>query len=96
MIEEIKDQFNKGLIAAGTPDYQKCIDISTQSSINEMILPGLLVILTPIIFGLLFGAEGVAGILAGSIVSGVQMAISQSNSGGAWDNAKKYIEGKKS
>jgi H(+)-translocating pyrophosphatase len=92
MIEEIKQQWTDGLIAAGTPDYDRCIAISTQASINEMILPGLLVILTPIVTGVLFGAKGVAGVLAGSIVSGIQMAISQSNTGGAWDNSKKYIE----
>jgi Na+/H+-translocating membrane pyrophosphatase len=75
------------------PDYEKCIQISTNSSIREMIAPGLLVILSPLIFGFLLGPRGVSGLLAGGITSGVQVAISFSNTGGAWDNAKKYIEG---
>jgi inorganic pyrophosphatase len=96
MIAEIQRQDAEGLIREGVePDYAKCIAISTQASLREMIAPGLLVILTPIVVGLFFGSRGVAGLLAGSIVSGIQMAISQSNSGGAWDNAKKYIEANK-
>lgn len=96
MITEIQRQDSEGLIREGVePDYQKCIAISTQASLREMIAPGLLVILAPIIAGLFFGPRGVAGLLAGAIVSGIQMAISQSNSGGAWDNAKKYIEANK-
>merc|ERR1712100_825637 len=75
-----------------TPDYAECIAISTNSSLKEMILPGLLVIFSPLIVGFGFGVEAVAGLLAGALVSGVQMAISQSNSGGAWDNAKKFVE----
>mmetsp|Transcript_53394 Transcript_53394/g.141551 ORF Transcript_53394/g.141551 Transcript_53394/m.141551 type:complete len:912 (+) Transcript_53394:30-2765(+) len=74
------------------PDYRKCIDIATQASLREMIPPGLLVILSPIIVGFFFGVEAVSGLLAGSIVSSVQLAISMSNTGGAWDNAKKYTE----
>lgn len=74
------------------PDYEKCIKISTNSSIAKMIAPGLLVICSPILFGFLLGPRGVSGLLAGGIVSGVQVAISFSNTGGAWDNAKKYIE----
>lgn len=96
MITEIARQDSEGLIREGVePDYAKCIAISTQASLREMIAPGLMVILTPIVVGLFFGPRGVAGLLAGSIVSGIQMAISQSNSGGAWDNAKKYIEANK-
>lgn len=96
MIEEIARQDREGLIREGVePDYQKCIAISTESSLREMIAPGLLVILSPIVTGLFFGPKGVAGLLAGSIVSGIQMAISASNTGGAWDNAKKYIEANK-
>lgn len=96
MISEIQRQDSEGLIREGVePDYHKCIAISTQASLREMVAPGLLVILSPIVAGLFFGPRGVAGLLAGSIVSGIQMAISQSNSGGAWDNAKKYIEANK-
>jgi len=94
MITEIARQFNDPDIRSGAkpPEYDKCIEISTQSSIREMFAPGLLVLLSPIVIGFLFGAKGVSGLLAGAIVSGVQIAISFSNSGGAWDNAKKYIE----
>jgi len=76
------------------PDYEKCIRISTEASLREMILPGLLVILSPLVMGLAFGKNCCAGLLCGAIVSGVQLAISMSNSGGAWDNSKKYIKGK--
>jgi len=75
-----------------TPDYQKCVAISTNASLREMIYPGLLVLLTPLIIGYLFGVKCLAGMLSGILSSGVQMAISMSNTGGAWDNAKKYIE----
>lgn len=94
MIEEIQDQFKKYKILEGVdePDYQRCIAISTRSSLRHMILPGLLVLLSPFFVGLFFGAEGVSGLLAGAIVSGIQLAISFSNAGGAWDNAKKYVE----
>lgn len=88
MVIEIKRQFDEG----GEPDYGKCIAISTNSSLRMMILPGLLVILSPLFFGYFLGARGVSGLLAGCIVSGIQVAISFSNTGGAWDNAKKYIE----
>merc|ERR1712054_753014 len=75
-----------------TPNYQECIQISTNASLWYMIAPGLMVILVPIVGGILFGPKAVEGILAGSIVSGVQVAISASNTGGAWDNAKKETE----
>eukprot|EP00268_Persea_americana_P017553 TRINITY_DN18479_c2_g1_i1.p1 TRINITY_DN18479_c2_g1~~TRINITY_DN18479_c2_g1_i1.p1 ORF type:complete len:116 (-),score=24.70 TRINITY_DN18479_c2_g1_i1:1368-1676(-) len=74
------------------PDYATCVKISTDASLKEMVPPGALVILTPLIAGTFFGVETLAGVLAGSLVSGVQVAISASNTGGAWDNAKKYIE----
>merc|ERR1712070_858245 len=74
------------------PDYKKCIGISTEASLKEMIAPGCLVMFTPILVGLFFGVEAVCGLLVGSLVSAVQLAISQSNSGGAWDNAKKFVE----
>jgi H+-translocating diphosphatase len=70
----------------------RCVEISTSSSLSEMIAPGALVMLSPIIAGTLFGTRTLAGMLAGALVSGVQMAVSMSNTGGAWDNAKKYIE----
>jgi H+-translocating diphosphatase len=95
MVQEVRDQFEKNPgILEGTvkPDYSRCVDISTQASLRAMIPPGALVMLTPLIIGYLFGVKALAGVLAGSLVSGVQMAISSSNSGGAWDNAKKYIE----
>merc|ERR1712178_425787 len=74
------------------PAYMKCIKVSTEASLLYMIAPGLLVIITPILAGLLFGYRAVEGLLAGIIVSGVQVAISASNTGGAWDNAKKEAE----
>jgi inorganic pyrophosphatase len=94
MIIEIVRQFETLKIREGIdrPDYERCIQISTDASIKQMIAPGLLVILSPLIFGFLLGPRGVSGLLAGGIVSGVQVAISFSNTGGAWDNAKKYIE----
>lgn len=73
-------------------DFNECIEVSTKASLRQMILPGILVILTPLVIGILFGQLALAGYLAGVIVSGVQMAVASSNSGGAWDNAKKYIE----
>jgi H(+)-translocating pyrophosphatase len=94
MIEEIQRQFDTYKILEGIdePDYNKCIAISTNSSLKYMVMPGLLVLLSPFFVGLFFGAEGVSGLLAGAIVSGIQLAISFSNAGGAWDNAKKYVE----
>ena len=77
------------------PEYKKCVEISTKASLKEMIAPGALVLLTPLITGYLFGVKCLAGLLVGALTSGVQMAISASNSGGAWDNAKKYVEGKR-
>ncbi|MBI3993972.1 MAG: V-type H(+)-translocating pyrophosphatase [Candidatus Lambdaproteobacteria bacterium] len=76
----------------GRPDYRTCVDISTRASLREMIAPGAQVILSPIVVGYLFGAESLAGMLIGTLVAGVVLAISSANSGGAWDNAKKYIE----
>ena len=95
MVEEVRDQFRKepGIMNGSVkPDYARCVAISTKASLREMILPGLLVIFTPIVFGFLFGIKALSGLLAGTLVSGVQMAISSSNTGGAWDNAKKFIE----
>ncbi|KAJ8619429.1 hypothetical protein MRB53_027958 [Persea americana] len=95
MVEEVRRQFNTipGLMEGRTkPDYATCVKISTDASLKEMVPPGALVILTPLIAGTFFGVATLAGVLAGSLVSGVQVAISASNTGGAWDNAKKYIE----
>nr|CAB3469658.1 unnamed protein product [Digitaria exilis] len=95
MVEEVRNQFKNipGLMeGTGKPDYATCVKISTDASIKEMIPPGALVMLTPLIVGTLFGVETLSGVLAGALVSGVQIAISASNTGGAWDNAKKYIE----
>lgn len=97
MMEFIIKDYNKGQeeIKAGRkykPDYQGCITISTNASLVKMIAPGALVILTPLVAGLFFGPAAVEGLLAGAIVSGVQVAISASNTGGAWDNCKKEIE----
>lgn len=74
------------------PDHERCIDISTNASLKKMIAPGILVIVSPLIAGYFFGFQATNGILAGCIVSGIQIAFSASNSGGAWDNAKKLIE----
>lgn len=95
MIAEVRHQFKtiSGLMEGkAKPNYRKCVDISTKAALKEMIAPGLLVVLTPIGVGTLFGVETLAGVLAGSLASGVVLAISKANAGGAWDNAKKYIE----
>jgi len=93
MITEIKRQFDaKKVDPDFATDYEKCIAISTNASLKKMVAPGLLVLLTPMVVGVLFGPEAVSGLLAGAIVSGVQVAFSMSNTGGAWDNAKKYVE----
>jgi inorganic pyrophosphatase len=100
MVKEIKRQFDAKpeLKIPGhpsRPDYDACITISTDASLSEMIPPGILVMLSPIVCGVGFGTKCVTGLLAGGIASGVQMAISSSNTGGAWDNAKKFISGHK-
>ncbi|MCC5815052.1 MAG: sodium-translocating pyrophosphatase [Leptospira sp.] len=95
MVMEVRRQFREipGLMeGTAKPEYDKCVDISTKASLREMIAPGLLVLLSPILMGYLFGVKSLAGMLAGALVSGVVLAISSANSGGAWDNAKKYIE----
>jgi len=95
MIEEVRRQFREipGIMqGTGDPDYEQCVAISTQAALKEMVPPGILIMGAPLLTGFLFGIEATAGLLAGSLVSGGVMAISSSNSGGAWDNAKKYIE----
>merc|ERR1739848_44086 len=92
MVKECMEQFPKIINGEMEPDYQRCILISTQASLREMILPGALVILSPLVAGFGFGKNATAGLLSGAMVSSVQLAISMSNTGGAWDNSKKYIE----
>ena len=95
MIEEVRRQFREipGIMEGkGDPDYEQCVAISTQAALKEMIAPGVLIMGAPLVAGFLFGIEATAGLLAGSLVCGGVLAISSSNSGGAWDNAKKYIE----
>jgi len=94
MVIEVRNQFRDHRVRSGEiePDYESCIKVSTDASLREMVAPGLLVILTPIFFGTVFHPVLLVGLLPGSLSSGVQLAISMSNTGGAWDNAKKYIE----
>ena len=96
MIEEVRRQFreDKGIMeGTSKPDYAKCVDISTKAAIHEMVLPGVMAIIAPILVGVILGPAALGGLLAGALASGVLMAIMMSNAGGAWDNAKKYIEG---
>lgn len=95
MVEEVRKQFREkpGILEGKEkPDYARCVEISTKAALKEMILPGVIAVLAPIIVGILLGAEALAGLIAGGVVTGVMLAIMMSNSGGAWDNAKKYIE----
>ena len=95
MVEEVRSQFEKDpaiLEGKSSPDYNRCIDISTKASLREMIAPGLLALLAPIVAGLIIGAEGLGGLLIGGLVSAIMLAVFMANAGGAWDNAKKFIE----
>lgn len=95
MIEEVRSQFKNmpGIMEGKTkPDYKKCVDISTSAALREMVLPGVLAVVVPIVIGIVLGPEALGGLVAGAVVSGVLVAIYMANAGGAWDNAKKYIE----
>ena len=93
MVAEVREQFSNPSIKSGetVPNYDNCIQVSTRASLREMIMPGILVIFSPLFFGIVFHPVLIAGLLPGVFLSGIQLAISMSNSGGAWDNCKKYI-----
>ena len=95
MIEEVRRQFreNKGIMEGSSkPNYTRCVDISTTAALREMIIPGLMAIVCPVAVGFILGAEALGGMLAGALASGVLLAIMMANAGGAWDNAKKFVE----
>ena len=95
MIEEVRRQFRTipGILeGTGKPDYTSCVAISTQAALHEMLVPGVLSVIAPLVIGIVLGTSALGGLLAGALVTGVLMALFMSNAGGAWDNAKKYIE----
>jgi len=95
MVEEVRRQFREitGLLEGNAkPDYASCVRISTDAALREMVVPGVIAVAAPIVIGLILGRDGLGGFLAGSIVTGVMLALMMANAGGAWDNAKKYIE----
>ena len=95
MIEDVRRQFreDKGILEGNSkPDYAHCVDISTRAALKEMIVPGIMAIIAPLVVGLLLGPESLGGMLGGALSSGVLLALMMANAGGAWDNAKKYIE----
>ena len=95
MIEEVRRQFREipGILDGDAkPDYSSCVSISTKAALHQMVVPGLMAVICPLLVGILLGTEALGGLLAGSLVTGVLLAIYMSNAGGAWDNAKKYIE----
>lgn len=95
MVEEVRRQFReiKGILEGkGTPDYSRCVEISTRSAQREMVFPSLLAIAIPIIVGIILGVAGVMGLLVGGLTAGFTLAVFMANAGGAWDNAKKMVE----
>jgi K(+)-stimulated pyrophosphate-energized sodium pump len=95
MIEEVRRQFKADpgiMLGTSTPDYGKCVDISTRAALRQMVLPGILVVATPVLVGVILGPEAAGGLLIVGTITGVMMALVMNNGGGAWDNAKKYIE----
>ncbi len=95
MVEEVRRQFKsiKGLMKGkAKPDYERCVDISTAAALREMVIPGVVTVLMPIVVGIFLGPEALGGLLAGALVTGFLMAVFMANAGGSWDNAKKYIE----
>ena len=95
MIEEVRRQFreNKGIMeGTAKPDYANCVDISTKAALKEMVVPSIMAILAPLAVGLILGPAALGGMLGGALSAGVLLAIMMANAGGAWDNAKKYIE----
>ncbi|MDC7242836.1 MAG: sodium-translocating pyrophosphatase [Sphaerochaetaceae bacterium] len=95
MIDEVRRQFRDipGILeGTATPEYAKCVSISTTAALKEMIFPAILAIVTPLVVGFVFGSEALGGMLAGTLISGIMLAIFMANAGGGWDNAKKYVE----
>jgi len=95
MVEEVRYQFKEFNLLKNTknkPDYARCVKISTERSLKEMILPSMMAVISPIVVGLVLGPTGLGGLLIGSIATGFLLAVFLANAGGAWDNAKKYIE----
>ena len=95
MVNEVRRQFREipGIMeGTGKPDYAKCVDISTQAAIKELASPAVLAVITPLVVGFVLGPLALGGVLIGSVIAGVYLAFTMTNSGAAWDNAKKYIE----
>jgi len=95
MVDEVRRQFKEivGILEEkAEPDYARCVEISTKGAQREMLIPSLMALLIPVIVGLIFGVAGIAGLLLGAISTGFALAIFMANAGGAWDNAKKYVE----
>ena len=95
MVTEVRRQFREipGIMdGTGEPEYARCVDISTQGALKEMVVPGILAVAAPLLVGVILGKEALGGLLIGSIAAGFMLAVTMANAGGAWDNAKKYIE----